>query len=71
MLAVVHILLGTVRLLEWGTRLWFGRAAHNSTVHHFRRPLLFSAARGWPPKISSYFRQPGTAAENSIIFGGY
>jgi hypothetical protein len=27
MLAVVHILLGTVRLLEWGTRLWFGRAA--------------------------------------------
>jgi hypothetical protein len=43
--------------------------AHNNTVDHFRRPVLFSAAVPWPPKIRSYFRQPAPAAENSTNFG--
>jgi hypothetical protein len=44
---------------------------HNSTVHHFRRPLLFSAARAWPPKISKDFRRQEQATENKPIFGGF
>jgi hypothetical protein len=44
---------------------------HNSTVHDFRRPYLFSAARARPPKISSYFRQWSLATEITFIFGGH
>jgi hypothetical protein len=44
--------------------------SHNNSYRHFRRPLLFSAAYTWPPKISPYFRRLFQAAENSLIFGG-
>ena len=32
---------------------------HINIVHDFRRPLLSSAADGWPPKITANFRRPG------------
>jgi hypothetical protein len=43
---------------------------HNNSYRHFRWPVLFSAARLWPPKIGQYFRQHLRAAENKVIFGG-
>ena len=43
---------------------------HYKSYSHFRRPPLFSAARGGPPKITHYFRRSNTAAESSAIFGG-
>jgi hypothetical protein len=44
---------------------------HNSIMHHFRRPSLFSGARAWPPKIRCYFRRLTLAPENKVIFGGH
>jgi hypothetical protein len=56
---------------------------HNSTVDHFRRPILFSVAHPshrklsaifggltWPPKIRLFSAASDTAAENSLVFGG-
>jgi hypothetical protein len=37
---------------------------HNNTVWYFRRPLLFSADRGQPPKISLFSAATDTATEN-------
>jgi hypothetical protein len=48
-----------------------GTFNHNNIVQHFRRPPLFSAAGGGPPKIPPYFRRSDRAAENRPIFGGH
>jgi ribonuclease HI len=49
--------LDTVRRLEASFEGF--SVKHNNTVHDFRRPLLFSAAKGWPPKIMANFRRHG------------